>query len=332
MPGRSYTGNDYRYGFNGKEKDDEVSGNGNQYDYGFRIYNPRLGKFLSVDPLQKKFPFYSPYHFAGNTPIMATDIDGREPDPITFTIMLKTLGFKQTLQITCNDIKNKLRDIKNNIEEAGTEYRRALDNYVQGQNGTADYNNRFVPSHVQNTLNQQQAAHGIEKLSEGYAQAMMFSAKTMGAIPGFETLTDPIFAVYHYIQGDNEDALAYAAGFMMPGVSGAEVSVAKGAWHHVFTNKNFIRGQQWSKKFEPLFQKAGYKLDDAINKVFVKGHKGPHPDEYHQYVYDQILEATEGLKGKAYKEAFDKTLNRLSEEVSTIGSYANKLLTNSKKK
>ena len=33
----------YRYGFNGKEMDNEVSGQGNQYDYGFRIYNPRLG-------------------------------------------------------------------------------------------------------------------------------------------------------------------------------------------------------------------------------------------------------------------------------------------------
>jgi len=53
MPGRSFSSGDYRYGFNGKEKDSEVSGEGNSYDYGFRIYNPRLGKFLSVDPLYK---------------------------------------------------------------------------------------------------------------------------------------------------------------------------------------------------------------------------------------------------------------------------------------
>ncbi len=41
----------YRYGFNGKENDNEVKGEGNQQDYGFRIYDPRLGRFLSVDPL-----------------------------------------------------------------------------------------------------------------------------------------------------------------------------------------------------------------------------------------------------------------------------------------
>jgi RHS repeat-associated protein len=68
----------YRFGFNGKEKDNEVSGSGNQYDYGFRIYNPRLGRFLSVDPLFRSYPFYSPYQFAGNMPIAAVDLDGLE--------------------------------------------------------------------------------------------------------------------------------------------------------------------------------------------------------------------------------------------------------------
>jgi hypothetical protein len=40
----------YRYGFNGKENDNEVKGERNQPDYGMRVYVPRLGKFLSVDP------------------------------------------------------------------------------------------------------------------------------------------------------------------------------------------------------------------------------------------------------------------------------------------
>ncbi len=68
----------YRFGFNGKEADAEVSGSGNSYDYGFRIYNPRVGRFLSVDPLTKTFPMLTPYQFASNTPIMAIDLDGLE--------------------------------------------------------------------------------------------------------------------------------------------------------------------------------------------------------------------------------------------------------------
>ncbi len=80
MPGRNYTSSSssYRYGFNGKENDNEVKGEGNQQDYGMRIYDARLGKFLSVDPLRDKYPWYTPYQFAGNKPIIAVDLDGGE--------------------------------------------------------------------------------------------------------------------------------------------------------------------------------------------------------------------------------------------------------------
>jgi hypothetical protein len=33
---------------------------------------------LSVDPLAQSYPWYTPYQFAGNTPIMAIDLDGLE--------------------------------------------------------------------------------------------------------------------------------------------------------------------------------------------------------------------------------------------------------------
>ena len=83
LPERTYEGEGYRYGFNGKEMDNEVSGNGNQYDYGFRIYNPRLGRFLSKDPLFKNYAMLTPYQFASNTPIQAIDIDGLEAITVT---------------------------------------------------------------------------------------------------------------------------------------------------------------------------------------------------------------------------------------------------------
>lgn len=83
MPQRSYNAGGYRYGFNGKENDNEIKGTGNQQDYGMRIYDPRLGRFLSVDPLSAGFPFYSPYHFSGNSPIANIDLDGLEPQLAT---------------------------------------------------------------------------------------------------------------------------------------------------------------------------------------------------------------------------------------------------------
>jgi|GEM_PF-612151 len=84
--GRNWNSDRYRFGFNGKEKNDEVNDKSVTYDYGFRIYDARIAKFLSVDPLQTKYPFYTPYQFAGNRPIQAKDLDGREPDLINFII------------------------------------------------------------------------------------------------------------------------------------------------------------------------------------------------------------------------------------------------------
>jgi hypothetical protein len=55
-----------------------MGGGGSTYDYGFRIYNAQIGKFLSVDPLSDSYPWYTPYQFAGNKPIMCDDIDGLE--------------------------------------------------------------------------------------------------------------------------------------------------------------------------------------------------------------------------------------------------------------
>ncbi|QWG10696.1 RHS repeat-associated core domain-containing protein [Flammeovirga kamogawensis] len=75
---RSSGSEGYRYGFNGKENDTDLSSSQLIQDYGFRVYNPVIGKFLSVDPLTKSYPMLTPYQFASNMPIWAIDLDGLE--------------------------------------------------------------------------------------------------------------------------------------------------------------------------------------------------------------------------------------------------------------
>jgi RHS repeat-associated protein len=75
---RMYQADGYRYGFNGKQDDDEVNGVGNFQDYGFRYYDSRIGRFMSVDPLAISFPWNSPYAFAENDVIRNIDLDGKE--------------------------------------------------------------------------------------------------------------------------------------------------------------------------------------------------------------------------------------------------------------
>jgi RHS repeat-associated protein len=80
VPNRCWeAGEGYRYGFNGKENDDEVLTDAKFQDYGMRLYRPDLGRFVSVDPLAPEYPYYTPYQFAGNMPVWAIDLDGLEP-------------------------------------------------------------------------------------------------------------------------------------------------------------------------------------------------------------------------------------------------------------
>jgi hypothetical protein len=47
------------------------------------MYDTRLGRFLSVDPMTDQFAWWTPYQFAGNSPIWAKDLDGDESDEDT---------------------------------------------------------------------------------------------------------------------------------------------------------------------------------------------------------------------------------------------------------
>ncbi len=101
------------YSFNGKEKDDEWSGDGNFQDYGERMYDNRLGRFLSVDPLSGSFPWYTPYQFAGNEPISNIDLDGLEKLNVTrsfnakgnnYSTLIKVIDAKAALSISYENL------------------------------------------------------------------------------------------------------------------------------------------------------------------------------------------------------------------------------------
>jgi len=79
MPGRQFNSTNYSYGFNGQLKDDEIKGSGASYDYGERIYDRRIGRWLSLDPLITKFPGHSPYNFGLDNPIRYIDKGGEDP-------------------------------------------------------------------------------------------------------------------------------------------------------------------------------------------------------------------------------------------------------------
>jgi RHS repeat-associated protein len=70
------------YLYNGKELEEDLKLN--WYAYGFRYYDPSIGRFTGVDPLAAHLSVvdWSPYHYSYNNPIVYKDTDGRLPIPV----------------------------------------------------------------------------------------------------------------------------------------------------------------------------------------------------------------------------------------------------------
>jgi len=104
-------------------------------------------------------------------------------------------------------------------------------------------------------------------------------------------------------------------------------------WHHLATNKNDIsalRGGPWTPRFEGLFEQAGMSLDAEENRIYLQGHKGPHPEEYHQEVYKKLSRALQGCTSvPRCRHKLLESLRALAQEVCTPGSHLNLLLTKS---
>jgi len=68
----------YRYSFQGQEKDDEVKGENNSVNYKYRMHDPRVGRFFAVDPLAMEYPYNGPYNFSENRVIDGLELEGLE--------------------------------------------------------------------------------------------------------------------------------------------------------------------------------------------------------------------------------------------------------------
>jgi RHS repeat-associated protein len=117
LPGRNYSSGLYRFGFNGKEKDDEIHGaTGTSYDFGARMYDSRVSRFLSRDRLSDKFPFYSPYLFAGNDPISSIDFNGDHKWRVTYQEgAAANAGTAQLVLVEVDDLPDQVLSARNNV-------------------------------------------------------------------------------------------------------------------------------------------------------------------------------------------------------------------------
>ncbi|MFY0527177.1 AHH domain-containing protein [Archangium gephyra] len=101
--------------------------------------------------------------------------------------------------------------------------------------------------------------------------------------------------------------------------------------HHLCTNKNDLsenNGGPWTPRFEKLFARAGMRLDDPANIVYLRDHKGPHPEAYHREIFRRLEEVLGTCRPRAECRAkLVEELDEIAGEVCRPGSRLNKLAT-----
>ena len=137
--------------------------------------------------------------------------------------------------------------------------------------------------------------------------------------------------------GAVESVAVTADGFTVALGPGAVAMAASGGSgdrtqkHHIGTvanKKSSLRGGPWTPRFEELFAKAGMRLTDAENIVPIRGHRGPHPQRYHQIVYRRLQDALGDCGSIAEcRENLTRELRALAEEIATRGTELNRLVT-----
>ncbi|MBL0692971.1 AHH domain-containing protein [Comamonas sp. JC664] len=119
------------------------------------------------------------------------------------------------------------------------------------------------------------------------------------------------------------------------GVGGRIQGDPDGNVHHICTDKNSVsdaNGGPWTPEFEKLFNRAGMKLSDPSNLVRIRGHKGPHPAEYHGVVLRRIRSVMRSCRGvEQCRAALTGELAKIAQELVSKGSEMRVLITKGSK-
>ncbi len=88
------------------EKDDELKGEGNSYDFGARLFDPRVARWFKCDPMEFKYPSLSTYNYANNSPLIFKDVDGRD----IFIVITDNQTGKQSLIKYDRNMSENIKD------------------------------------------------------------------------------------------------------------------------------------------------------------------------------------------------------------------------------
>jgi RHS repeat-associated protein len=168
----------YRYGFQGQENDDEIKGSGNSYTTEFRQYDPRVGRWLSLDPLMNMFPDMSPYNSFANNPIYFTDPTGLAPQGDYYSKSGNYLGTdgKDDNKVYVADgvVEHENKVIKafgSKELSIGHDEFSTISAIVEHEAGTSDSDESLWIAHTSNNAATNSNTSLYKKLMSGYSSA-----------------------------------------------------------------------------------------------------------------------------------------------------------------
>jgi len=299
LVGRNYSSDKYRYGFNGEEKSDEIYGEGNAYDFGERILDPRIGRWLSLDPELEKFPGSSPYNYAFCNPIAFYEEAGASPISVFAKQIIKKgikVAVKEAIEAIIKKTVEKYAgkgvakfakqvgsdglEILGTLDQAWWEYAVELIPIAGDAFGAGKLTGRVTDVWKQVKAFEKRAekfGQLIHRYGEDAAKKLMSATMTTlmqgkGKLRKALNLTDKALEAHHLIpvQLLTENRLvqdAIAGGFDFNGlVNGIGVAAGHGP-HKEYTGKISAMLDQFSKSADYSPEKAKEILEGFTNKL-----------------------------------------------------------------
>jgi RHS repeat-associated protein len=199
----------YRYKFNGKESDEEINGEGNSYDFGARIYDGRLGRWMSLDPLQNKYHGIAPYQFCFDNPVIFRDDDGKD-GRLSFDKEKRTITLESTVHLYGKDSKGQAVILDKAFKSANPGPRKFI---IDGEEWTVLVKVTFTEVNSK-TLTDAATKLGKNKVEDGPGSIMNV---TQAQEEGKAT-------IQNFKTGDNILEIDYSKNWGVGGVSGIGAS------------------------------------------------------------------------------------------------------------
>lgn len=277
---RAVTSVNTKVRYTGKYHDDEMGVN--QTYYGARYLSNGLSRFTSVDPLQAKYPGWSPYVYGACNPVRIKD-----PDGASWTDAVK--GFGDALNSNFNP------------NYARTDFQ----NYPDQDKSRS----HFMWGQVAGDL--ASIVGGLYEAGAG-GNSLGLSIAGVPASGGASLALAPVGGAMVVHGGGASISggmnLGNTLARMVEGPDGK-----MGQNHHIATNKSMKSG--YTEKFRSIFEKAGMKLEDAPNTLHLEGHSGRHSNKYHEHVLKRLEAATNGRAGSDYTTALHSELSKISDDL-----------------